>query len=151
MYKISNMALLISALLPASLLAQTLEGKITQEDGKAIAGASVRIDGTHLATTTNRDGYFIFTDLKPGLKELHVASSGFAHLHQDISVKGEAAELITLTLLPSPIEVIDVIATPIHMSVMESAAPVSVLAGETLRRQQASTLGDSLEKITGVH
>jgi iron complex outermembrane receptor protein len=34
---------------------------------------------------------------------------------------------------------------------MESASPVSVLAGERLRRQQSSSLGDSLEKIVGVH
>ena len=33
---------------------------------------------------------------------------------------------------------------------MESATPVSVLSGETLRRQQAATLGDTLEKLPGV-
>ncbi|PTU04125.1 TonB-dependent receptor, partial [Pseudomonas sp. HMWF031] len=41
-------------------------------------------------------------------------------------------------------------ATPMHLSVMESATPVSVLSGETLRRQQAATLGDTLEKLPGV-
>ena len=50
----------------------------------------------------------------------------------------------------SAIEVIDVHATPMHLSVMESATPVSVLSGETLRRQQAATLGDTLEKLPGV-
>jgi len=47
--------------------------------------------------------------------------------------------------------VIDIVATPIHMSVMESASPVSVLGGDALRRQQTATLGDTLEKVAGVH
>jgi len=34
---------------------------------------------------------------------------------------------------------------------MESSSPVSVLSGEQLRRQQAATLGDSLEKLPGVN
>jgi iron complex outermembrane receptor protein len=150
MNRISPLAALISVLLPASVLAQTIEGTVVNNDGRAIAGATLEVEGVGVRTTTDQTGRFTFTDLTEGKQELHISYQGFAHLHQDISVSAQGTKQVEFTLQRSPIEVIDVYATPIHMSVMESASPVSVLSGETLRRQQASTLGDSLEKLPGV-
>lgn len=150
MNRISSLAALISVLLPASVLAQTLEGTVVNDAGRTVAGAKVKVEGIGAETVTDKVGRFVFTDLNEGKKELHISSSGYAHLHQDISMPTQGIKEMTFTLRRSPIEVIDVYATPIHMSVMESASPVSVLSGETLRRQQASTLGDSLEKLPGV-
>lgn len=151
MFKVSPIAALIAALLPASVIAQSIEGTVLNNFGQAVAGAKVKVDGANMETFTDKNGRFVFHDLSAGKNEFHISASGFAHLHQDIAIAEDEVKQITLTLNRSPIEVIDVIATPIHMSVMESASPVSVLAGEALRRQQASTLGDSLEKIVGVH
>tara|TARA_R110000751_G_scaffold33901_4_gene84326 strand:- start:101946 stop:104321 length:2376 start_codon:yes stop_codon:yes gene_type:complete len=140
----------MSVLLPASVLAQTIEGTVVNNNGRAVAGATIEVEGVGAETTTDKAGRFVFSNLSVGKQELHISSSGFAHLHQDISVPEQGVKQIEFTLQRSPIEVIDVYATPIHMSVMESASPVSVLSGETLRRQQASTLGDSLKKLPGV-
>ena len=150
MFKISGIAAIIGLLLPTSLMAQTIQGEVKNDDGKSIVGATVRVEGTGAATTTDKNGHFIFNDLVSGKNEIHISAAGFAHLHQDIILSDDKTTPLTLVLTRSPIEVIDIVATPIHMSVMESAAPVSVLAGEALRRQQASTLGDSLEKLPGV-
>ncbi|MBU3018664.1 TonB-dependent receptor [Paraglaciecola agarilytica] len=150
MNRISPLAALISVLLPTSVLAQTIEGTVVNNNGLAVAGAKVEVEGVGVETTTDKAGRFTFTDLVEGKSELHISSKGFAHLHQDISVPAQGTKQVEFILQRSPIEVIDVYATPIHMSVMESASPVSVLTGETLRRQQASTLGDSLEKLPGV-
>ena len=150
MNRISPLAALMSVLLPASVLAQTIEGTVVNNNGRAVAGATIEVEGVGAETTTDKAGRFVFSNLSVGKQELHISSSGFAHLHQDISVPEQGVKQIEFTLQRSPIEVIDVYATPIHMSVMESASPVSVLSGETLRRQQASTLGDSLKKLPGV-
>ncbi|MDO6694618.1 TonB-dependent receptor [Aliiglaciecola sp. 3_MG-2023] len=150
MYKISRIVALVSALIPASLMAQSIEGVVKNSEGNAVKGALITVEGTSAKTLTNSDGRFVFNDLKAGLNELHISASGFAHLYQDIVLTEDGVEALALTLIRSPIEVIDIVGTPIHMSVMESASPVSVLSGETLRRQQASTLGDTLEKLPGV-
>jgi iron complex outermembrane receptor protein len=150
MFKISGIAAIIGLLLPTSLMAQTIQGEVKNDDGKSIAGAVVRVEGTSATTTTDKNGKFIFHDLIAGKNEIHISASGFAHLHKDIILSEDKTGPLTLILQRSPIEVIDIVATPIHMSVMESAAPISVLGGEALRRQQASTLGDSLEKLPGV-
>lgn len=154
--KLSRLALGLSLLAPASLLAspsvlaQTLSGTVTNAAGKPLANATVEIEALKRVTSTNELGEFTFSDVKEGDYTLHIFASGFAHLHQDATVQSNASDRVNFVLARSAIEVIDVHATPMHLSVMESATPVSVLSGETLRRQQAATLGDTLEKLPGV-
>lgn len=151
MYKISRIAALIGLLLPTSVIAQSLEAVVKNTDGDVVAGAKVQLEGSSVKTFTDTKGRFALSQLSPGKNEIHISVAGYGHLHQDIVLSEDEEKSLTLILNRSPIEVIDVVSTPIHMSVMESAAPVSVLAGEALRRQQAATLGDSLEKLPGVH
>ncbi len=150
MKNLAKLAALVVGVLPASGWAQFIEGTVINSDGKAIAGATIMVEGTNTKTTTNKDGKFFIDNLSMGTSELHVSAPGFAHLLKNINVQDDKTT-IAIALNRSPIEVIDVVATPIHMSAMESAAPVTVISGEKLRRQQAATLGDSLEKVAGVH
>jgi iron complex outermembrane receptor protein len=151
MYKISPIAVLISTLFPLSVIAQSIEGDVKNNDGMAVYGAKIRVEGTDINALTDKNGHFVLRDLNAGKNEFHISAPGFAHVHQEVTLSNDEIKKLSLTLIRSPIEVIDVTAAPIHMSVMESASPVSVLSGETLRRQQAATLGDSLEKLAGVH
>ncbi|MBQ4799903.1 TonB-dependent receptor [Pseudoalteromonas sp. MMG006] len=147
----SQLAVLIAALLPASVLASTIEGVVLNNQGKIVTNATIEVEGSDLTVTTDENGKFVIAELNNGLKELHVVAPGYAHLHRDITITNAENQSVTFNLKRSPIEVIDIEATPIHMSAMESASPVSVLSGEQLRRQQAATLGDSLEKLPGVN
>ncbi|MBB1298704.1 TonB-dependent receptor [Pseudoalteromonas sp. SR41-7] len=147
----SQLAVLIAALLPASVLASTIEGVVLNNKGKVVTNATVEVEGSDLKVTTDENGKFVIAELNNGLKELHVVAPGYTHLHLDITITNDDNQSVTFNLKRSPIEVIDIEATPIHMSAMESASPVSVLSGEQLRRQQAATLGDSLEKLPGVN
>ena len=154
--KLSRLALGLSLSAPAlllaspSALAQTLSGTVTNAAGKPLANATVEIEALKRVTSTNELGEFTFSNVKEGDYTLHIFASGFAHLHEHAQVQSDNAEGANFVLARSAIEVIDVHATPMHLSVMESATPVSVLSGETLRRQQAATLGDTLEKLPGV-
>jgi iron complex outermembrane receptor protein len=79
--------------------------------------------------------------------EVHISASGFAHLQKDLSVCETDLSNLSLILKRSPIEVIDIVSTPLHMS----SIPLSVLGTKALRHQQNATLGDTLEKPAGVH
>lgn len=149
--KLSRLALGISLMLPASLLAQTITGTVTNASGKPISNATVEIEALQQATKTNAAGEFVFSDVAEGTYELHIFAPGFAHLHEDTRAQAQSTSTASFVLERSAIEVIDITASPMHLSVMESASPVSVLAGENLRRQQAATLGDTLENLPGVH
>ncbi|MEX1221368.1 MAG: TonB-dependent receptor [Idiomarina sp.] len=151
MLKLSPVALTIGALMSTTALAQSIEGVVQDAKGNAISNASVVVQGTGVSARTDASGRFLIDPMLEGERELHVSAQGYAHLYRQVSVAKDEAESIRFTLKRSPIEVIDVVASPLHMSAMESASPVSVLGGEELRRQQSATLGDTLEKTVGVH
>ena len=125
----SQLAILIAALLPASVLAQSIVGTVLNTKGSAVSNAVVELEGSDIKVTTDENGRFVIAELNNGLKELHIVAPGYAHLHRDVSVNADENQTVSFTLERSPIEVIDIEATPIHMSAMESASPVSVLSG----------------------
>ncbi|MBO9490590.1 TonB-dependent receptor [Endozoicomonas sp. G2_1] len=142
---------LATALLSSGLNAETISGVIYDNNGNTLSNATIEIAKDKVSVQTDENGRFSIEHLTTGENKLHIFAPGFAHLHQTVVLTSQQNANIQVNLKRSPIEVIDIVATPLHMSVMESAAPVNVIAGENLRRQQTATLGDSLEKLAGVH
>ena len=103
--------------------------------------------GTEIVT--DAQGYFSVQSSDSVDTEVHVTVTGYSHTTIHIGGNGEKPMLIALRR--SAIEQIDVTATPFHASIMESAQPVTVVAGEELRRKQAATLGETLKNEVGVH
>lgn len=137
------------ALLLISSFAHSLEGSVKDATGAPIANATVIVAGTPKRVKTDSSGKFLIENAPGGVVELHVSADGFSHLTRIINEIDET-EPLQLMLKRTAIEFVDVIASPLHLSNMESASPVSVLAGDELRRQQSATLGDTLEKTVGV-
>ena len=140
-------SLLAAALALVSFEALALNGQVVDELGKPIAGAQVQIVGSSASITTDAQGEFTFDE--QSVNELHVKAPGFNHkvLHLHELPAGK----VTVTLYKGVLEIVDVVGIPVHASVIESSLPVTVLAGDSLRNQQAATLGDTLEKQVGVH
>ena len=151
MNKISQ---IISALLALSassnLYAEQVQGTVTNAEGLAVVGATVKVMGTSNYTSTNEDGFFSL-EIRPGSYELHVVANKFIHENVNVNVKENKNARISVSLEKSAIEIIDVSATPFHSSNIESALPITVLQGESLRMRQENTLGDTLSKEVGVH
>ena len=151
--KLSKIALaccLSTAAVP-TLFAQDISGVVKNAQGEVIANANVAIVNSKQVTKTDQNGRFIFTDLTAGKFELHVTASSYSHKNQQVIVAEDNVENIEFLLHPSAMEVIDVTATPLHSSTIESALPVNVIAADELRTKQASTLGETLKNEVGVH
>lgn len=137
---------LAAAVMLAAANVYGLEGKVVNSEGKPIAGAKIKITSAKKVVLTNKDGQFEITD---GADELHITSPGYGHrivhLHENMD------KTLVISLSTTVIEQVDVIGLPIHASVIESAMPVAVLSGESLRNQQAATLGDTLDRQPGVN
>ena len=151
MRKLSRiMSALLAITASGHLYAEQVKGTVINNEGKAVADATVKVMGTNNVTTTDEQGLFSL-EIKPGNYELHVVASHFVHENVDIQVVENKDETLTVSLDKSAIEIIDVSATPFHSSNIESALPISVLHGENLRMRQENTLGDTLSKEVGVH
>ncbi len=145
---------IMSALLAISasgqLHAEQVQGTIVNKEGSVIAGAKVKVMGTDNVAITNEEGAFVLS-VKAGRYELHVVADNFVHENVNIVIADKQNAQLNISLDKSPIEIIDVSATPFHSSNIESALPITVLHGENLRMRQESTLGDTLNKEVGVH
>ncbi len=98
----------------AAQASATLTGRVTDEQRAAVAGATVQVVniGTNntITTTTNSDGFYIFTELQPGKYRVQVQQTGFqttvkesvtlnvtARVTEDFSLKiGEVSATVTI-------------------------------------------------------
>ncbi|MBQ4811533.1 TonB-dependent receptor [Pseudoalteromonas luteoviolacea] len=151
MFKLSPLMLGLIAPLSVQAFAQNISGQIQDQNGAAIANATISVMGSQQAVKSDQFGKFTLQTNKSSDVELHITASGFAHKNQLVKAQSNGASTITVNLNASVMEVIDVKASPFHSSSMESSMPVSVLSGDALREQQAATLGDTLSKQVGVH
>ncbi len=138
---------LLPLLISGALSAQEIVGVVVDSKGNIVKDAKVRVKNT--VVYTDSKGRFIFKDLDSKDHEVHISARGFSHVSKQVPANNSST--VNVTLSQSAIEIIDVYATPLHASTIESAQPVSVLAEDELRLKQAATLGDTLKGEVGVH
>lgn len=134
-----------------AVFSQIISGKIVNQQDKPISGALVEINGNRQKVITNEQGLFTFSNLSAGKVELHTSAKNYAHDNQYIIINQDDISGVEIKLSSSVMEVLDVYATPLHTSTIESALPVNVIAGDDLKLKQASTLGETLKNEVGVH
>ena len=130
--------------------ATTIKGKVTNEAGKAVVGAEVRIEGAKQVTFTDAQGNYEFTGVQVPHVHLHVYSPDYVHGDNDLG-DISSDQVADFVLTPVSIENIVVTASVLGSSVLESVTPVSVIDEYKLRKIQAETLGETLKNTPGVH
>ena len=138
--------LLLGLLALASMKAHALDGVVVNDRGAPIAGAIVKGLNSAQAVVSDAQGRF---SLPGDSDEIHVMAAGYSHRVLHLHEQDDGS--IVVTLSNTVIEQVDVVGLPVHGSVIESAIPVTVLTGDSLRMQQAATLGDSLGRQPGVN
>ena len=138
---------LLPLLISSSLAAQEIVGVVVDKSGNIIKNAKVKLKNE--VVYTNDEGKFLLINLDNKNHEIHVSANGFTHMHRQVDA--DNTDSLTVTLTESVIEIVDVYATPLHVSTIESAQPINVLTLDELRSKQASTLGDTLKGEVGVH
>ncbi len=134
----------------SSAFAHQISGTVLNKKGQPITNALIELGRDLQKIRTNSQGVFSFTDVKKGAFELHISAKNYGHSNQQVVVKGDIKDL-GFVLSRSVMEVIDVHATPLHSSSIESALPINVLSADELKMKQAATLGETLKHEVGVH
>lgn len=126
----------------------TLVGVITDKQKRPIANATLNVSGQSDPIKTDDNGQFVIKDAQD-ITEVHINAPGYSY--KTVRLNADQQDTLTIILKDSAMEHIDVTATPLHSSALESAQPVSVVAADTLRRVQQATLGETLKNEVGVH
>ncbi|NVK23686.1 MAG: TonB-dependent receptor plug domain-containing protein, partial [Gammaproteobacteria bacterium] len=137
----------VLALSSSYAMAAELTGTVTDQNQQPIANAKIELHGQVGVIYTNQNGQFTMTT-EQGDVELHISAPGYTH--ENINIDGNQSQ-VEIVLSKNAMEYIDVYATPLHGSALESATPITVLSGEELQRNNADTLGETLKSQVGIH
>jgi len=142
-------SLLLALTLSAPIAA--ISGRITATDGSPIAGARITLVEANRSTTSDADGRYLFSGLARGTYGLSIARIGYAP--QVIRIRLADADLVQdVVLRASFIELPDVqvTASPLATTALNSPQPTSVLTAGELGTTAAPSLGETASVLPGV-
>lgn len=159
--KISIIFLFVAASV-AYLSAQTIKGKVIDENGEPIAGATVIINETRKGVSTDIEGKFRFKDIKKDEVTLTVRFVGYNSQSQKLVINGDETH-VTFNLEPntnlSEVEVfgerykqpekLDAI-TRMPLRPSEQIQSISVISDKVIAEQGALTITDAMRNVPGV-
>ncbi len=115
-------ATLLVVAMPLALFAQsgTVAGRVTDQDGNALAGANVLVVGTNLGAATGVDGDYSMSSVPAGDYKVSATYIGYATESQDVSVLAGSVTEINFALRPSAIDLNEVVVTGTGVAVEKS-------------------------------
>lgn len=156
--------MVLIALAPSiSALAQTgspsgeVRGRVADQEGLAIPGATVSIvnpaSGAARSTTTNETGTFTFAGLAPGAYRVRAVLGGFTPAERDaVQVAAGAVVEVTLELAVLPYgETVVVTGSRKEEMVRYSPAAISVLGTDEIQAKSVQNYADVLRNVPGVN
>ncbi len=136
--------------------AHSISGTVTDPQGLAVSGATVRLLGASRVllaeTTTNEDGSFALAGIAAGRYELRIEAAGFSAFQRVLDIPRETAEPLAMQLKITPVE-LQVTVTGRHgapeATVVEPAT-VRIRSSEQLARRDPAHLPRMLAEEPGM-
>ncbi len=136
----------------ATLFAQNITGTVSGDDGNALAGANVAVEGTDSGASSNQDGSFSISGLSDGTYTVTASYIGYEDASAVVTISGGQASSVNLTLDKGDIRLNQVVVSASLKKelVTEAPASVTVFGGDELEARSATTLTDVIGNQAGV-
>lgn len=135
-----------------SAVAENIIGQVKDEQGNAVSGAKITIEGSTRFVITNEEGMYRIENVSGEHVHLHVYSVDHVHGDTALSLSGNDEDTVAnFTLRATRVENVLVMSNSLASSVLESTTPISVLSDQDLRQALSPTLGETLISLPGVH
>lgn len=141
-----------------------LKGRVLDEEGQPLIGATVYIKGTNIGCTTNSEGYFLMKRVPERNIEVAVSYLGYATQEQkaDLSRKRETILKFELQQEVNQLSTVEVFGEryvqPVKLDVItrmplrpsEQIQSISVISNKMIEEQGALTVTDAVRNVPGV-
>src|SRR4029453_10221970 len=134
-----------------TLCAATVEVRVSDPDGRQVAGASVTLVPTNRLVLTDNDGLARFENVAPGAYDVAVRFTGFGPTRTDIVVAEGGPISVPVALSTQVHRSETVTVSPNARDTFESYQPATVLGGADLQQRLGNTLGATLASEPGVN
>ncbi len=157
MMRRSAALILLGLLIPATAIAQaqtgTVEGSVSDaEDGLPLVAANIVVEGTVLGTMTDREGNYRLPGIPLGPQRIVFSVIGYETAVREVTIREGPPQRIDVALVPSPLELPDIVVTAGRQEQRAelAAASVQVLTARELQLRMAPRLDLVLPLIPGV-
>ncbi len=140
---ILNVMILIACALTATAQDRVISGKVTDDAGNAVSGASVIVKGTKIGTSTNAAGEFTIS-APASAKTLRISSVNMETL--EVSITGSTMDI---KLMPKDNLLADVVVTVPYGTIKKTAftGAENTVTAATIQRQQVTSVTRALEGL----
>lgn len=142
------------ALAPCVARAQTgtIRGTVSGADGKAVAAATVQIQGTRFIGSTNVLGQFSLSGVPQGLHRLRVSKPGFVAHTSDVTVRPGEETLVAVKLEENNVELDAMVVSASRRAERRSEAPATItrVNAEQLAETPGNSFVGALKQATGL-
>ncbi|MCX2452083.1 SusC/RagA family TonB-linked outer membrane protein [Pedobacter sp. PLR] len=127
---------------PKSIIEMTIDvsGRVVDENGKAIPGATIKVKGEKQGTISDADGKFRLRNVK---ENAMLVASYLGYVSREVKVS--SGQDLTITLTPSPAELNEIVVTA-YGKVKKSSLTdaVETISGDKLANRPIRTVADGL-------
>lgn len=153
------LTLLSVMLLPLALSAQSLiTGRVVDEGGLTLPGATVKITGLNKATVTDQNGSYNLLSVPAGTYELVVTYIGYQTQSQSVSIASKPVILDFKLKLTTNGHLSEVVVSGQMSSTLKalnqqknSDRIVNVISADQIGRFPDANIGDALKRVPGIY
>jgi TonB-dependent receptor len=146
-------------LLPVALSAQSLvTGRIVDEGGLTLPGATVKISNLHKATVSDENGYFKLLGIPDGKYDITVAYIGYETLTQTVTLQKKTVTIDFKLKLAAHSNLSEVVVSGQMSSTLKalnqqknSDRIVNVISADQIGRFPDPNIGDALKRVPGIY
>lgn len=134
----------------------SIRGKVTDAEHQALPGAAVQIESLHTLVTSDQNGNYSFSNLKPGTYKVKISYVGYEPKVITVKYDGHAllqnVELTTTSTLGEAVITGTFFGQRKALQVQKETMGVSnVVSADQVGKFPDSNIGDALKRINGVN
>ena len=149
--QLSFVGFLIIIAFSVSAQGGSINGKVTDASGAALASASVKIKGTDKATKTNERGEFSFENVAPANATLLVSYVGYDD--REVKLSSTQANNLVIALSEKTADIDEIVVTGVFdkRKKMEASVAITTLNDKLISKQIPASAADLLKNVPGVY
>ncbi len=133
-----------------------IRGKVTDSDHQTLPGASIQIEDLHTGVTSDMNGVYTLSNLKPGTYKMKISYVGYEPKVITVKINGKAVE--QNVELKAGAELSEVVVTGAFYGQRkalqlqkETMGVANVVSADQVGKFPDSNIGDALKRINGVN
>ncbi len=126
----------------------SITGTVTDQNGNALPGANVAVDGTSLGAATDGSGAYTISGVAPGTYTVSSSYIGYESSNQSVTVSVGATQAdFALAVSALAAKAVSVIGSRFAHTAEEQAVPVDVFTAQEIRRAGFSETAQILQSL----